>query len=237
MDERASLLAWLRALPPRGADALVAAGLLLVAIPDVPRPWDHQPSTPWPVILATAALVLVQTVPHLERRRWPLAVVVVTAGVYAVKRWLYLDPWSATFSLAAAFWAVAAYGGRRTRVAGRPRRRRRGRARGPDRTPPAARRAAQRRLRPDAHAAPEPAAHRGAGGAGPGGGPCGRAARGGPAAAVAARGRPVRLPDRAGGPDQRAQARRPHHRPGAGALRRRRAVPGSERRWRRSSRA
>ena len=56
-------------------------------------------------------------------------------------------------------------------------------------------------------------------------------------AAPAARGRrPVRLPDRAGGPHQHAQARRGIGRPGQRALRRRRArAPGRRRRARRLS--
>jgi signal transduction histidine kinase len=109
---------WLAALPPPVADALVAGGLLLVALPDVPRPWDHHPSTSWPVIGGIAVLVLAQSLPHLLRRRWPLAVVAATAAVLAVRLHFALDPSSATFSLAAAFWAVAAFGGRRTRVVG-----------------------------------------------------------------------------------------------------------------------
>jgi signal transduction histidine kinase len=121
----AGILAWLRARPPLAADGLVALGLLLAALPGVPRPWDHTPELPGTTRLALCGLALAQTLPHLWRRRWPLGVVAVTIAVFLVRSATFTGQWAgwsalpaAAISVSAAFWAVASFGDRRTQLVG-----------------------------------------------------------------------------------------------------------------------
>jgi signal transduction histidine kinase len=109
----------LRALAaPRRVDLLVAAGLLGWALPDVPwwwRPPGHGAATP--VVLGYLALALVQSVPFLWRRRWPVVVLGVAAAVLLARLALGANPISAFAALLVAAYGLGAYGDHARRFA------------------------------------------------------------------------------------------------------------------------
>jgi signal transduction histidine kinase len=101
-------------------DRLVAAGLLIWAIPDVPwwwRPAGHSAATF--VILARIALALIQSAPFLWRRRYPLAVAAVAAVCFSVKFGLGQDLYSCGAAVLVASYGLGAYGPHRLRTATR----------------------------------------------------------------------------------------------------------------------
>jgi signal transduction histidine kinase len=104
----------------RWTDRLIAAGLLVWALPDVPwwwRPAGHSDATP--VVLALLALALVQSAPFLWRRRWPLPVAAIATACFAVKFALGRDLYSAGAAGLVAAYGLGAYGGARLRTATR----------------------------------------------------------------------------------------------------------------------
>jgi hypothetical protein len=104
----------------RMTDRLVAAGLLLWALPDVPwwwRPPGHGAATP--VVLGYTAIALAQSLPFLWWRRVPVLAAVLASAALAVRTGLGHDPFSAGAATAAGAFGLGAWGGRRTRLAAR----------------------------------------------------------------------------------------------------------------------
>jgi signal transduction histidine kinase len=109
--------ALVRPLTPVAADRLVAAGLALWALFDVPwwwRPPGHGGSTL--EIAGFAGLAAAQSVPFLWRRLLPPAVLGVTAAALAVKFALHLNLWSASAAVLTAAYGLGAYGNRTVRM-------------------------------------------------------------------------------------------------------------------------
>jgi signal transduction histidine kinase len=101
-------------------DWLVAAGLLVWALPDVPwwwRPPGHAAATP--VVLGYVVLALAQSVPFVWRRRWPLPVAGIAAAALAITGALGQTPYAADAAVAVAAYGLGAYGTRRVRVVAR----------------------------------------------------------------------------------------------------------------------
>jgi signal transduction histidine kinase len=112
--------ALVRHLTPTAADRLIAAGLALWALFDVPwwwRPPGHGGSNL--TIAGMVALAAAQSVPFLWRRQLPPVVLGVTAAALAVKFALHLNLWSASAALLAAAYGLGAYGNRTLRMAAR----------------------------------------------------------------------------------------------------------------------
>ena len=106
--------------PSWAADRLLAAGLLVWAVPDVPwwwRPPGHAAATP--VVLGYVALMLAQSVPFLWWRRVPLLVAGLAAAVLAIRTGLDQNLFSASAATAAGAFGLGAWGGPRTRLAAR----------------------------------------------------------------------------------------------------------------------
>jgi signal transduction histidine kinase len=109
-----------RRLTPVTADRLVAAGLALWALFDVPwwwRPPGHGGSDL--VIAGLVALAAAQSLPFLWRRQRPAVVLCVTAAALAVKFGAQLNLWSATAAVLTAAYGLGAYGSRAVRVTAR----------------------------------------------------------------------------------------------------------------------
>ncbi|HEX6931214.1 MAG TPA: histidine kinase [Streptosporangiaceae bacterium] len=107
-----------RHLTPVTADRLIAAGLALWALFDVPwwwRPPGHGGSNL--VIAGMVALAAAQSVPFLWRRRLPPVVLGMTAAALAVKFALHLNLWSASAAVFTAAYGLGAYGTRTLRTA------------------------------------------------------------------------------------------------------------------------
>ena len=110
--------ALVRHLTPVAADRLVAAGLAIWALFDVPwwwRPPGHGGSNL--AIAGLVALAAAQSVPFLWRRRLPPLVLAVTAAALAVKFALHLNLWSASAAVLTAAYGLGAYGSRTLRLA------------------------------------------------------------------------------------------------------------------------
>ncbi len=110
--------ALVRHLTPVTADRLVAAGLAIWALFDVPwwwRPPGHGGSNL--EIAGFVALAAAQSVPFLWRRRLPPLVLAVTAATLAVKFALHLNLWSASAAVLTAAYGLGAYGSRTLRLA------------------------------------------------------------------------------------------------------------------------
>ena len=109
-----------RRLSGRVTDRLLAAGLLIWAVPDVPwwwRPPGHSAATP--AVLGYVALMLAQSLPFLWWRRVPLVAAGLAAAVLAIRTGLGHDPFSASAATAAGAFGLRAWGGPRTRLAAR----------------------------------------------------------------------------------------------------------------------
>jgi signal transduction histidine kinase len=107
-----------RHLRPAAADRLLAAGLALWALFDVPwwwRPPGHGGSNL--TIAGMVALAAAQSVPFLWRRQLPPVVLGVTAAALAVKFALHLNLWSASAAVLTAAYGLGAYGTRTLRMA------------------------------------------------------------------------------------------------------------------------
>jgi len=97
---------WKDLATPRRVDLLIAAGLLVWGLPDVPWWWEypgHAGSTP--NVLGSLALTLAMSVPFYWRRVAPVPVLGLAAGVLAVRYGLHRDLTSAFAAV-----LVGAYG-------------------------------------------------------------------------------------------------------------------------------
>lgn len=118
---RAVQASWLqRRLSAKSADRLLATGLLVWALFDVPwwwRPPGHSSSTL--VILAMLGLAVIQSAPLLRRRQQPVAVLVLAGASLALKSAAGLNIWSASAAVLAAAYGLGAYGSRLVRTVAR----------------------------------------------------------------------------------------------------------------------
>jgi signal transduction histidine kinase len=94
---------------PRHDDVLVAAGLLIWTMPDVPWWWRHEAGTG--IFVVKFALSLAMSVPFLWRRRLPFTVLALAVGVLMVRLGLGSDPFSAYGATLVAAYGAGAYDG------------------------------------------------------------------------------------------------------------------------------
>jgi signal transduction histidine kinase len=109
-----------RARRARTTDRLVAAGLLVWALPDVPwwwRPPGHSAATP--AVLGYLALAVAASVPFCWWRRIPVLAAGMAAAALAIRTGLGHNPFSAAAAIAAGAFGLGAWGGRRARLAAR----------------------------------------------------------------------------------------------------------------------
>ncbi|HEV8274373.1 MAG TPA: histidine kinase [Streptosporangiaceae bacterium] len=101
---------WKDLATPRRLDLLIAAGLLVWGLPDVPWWWEylgHAGSTP--DVLGSLALTLAMSLPFCWRRVAPVPVLGLAAGVLAVRFALHRDLTSAFAALLVAAYGLGAY--------------------------------------------------------------------------------------------------------------------------------
>ena len=112
--------ALVRRLTPETADRLIAAGLAIWALFDVPW-WWRPPGHGGPnlAIAGLVALAALQSVPFLWRRHQPAVVLAVTAAALAMKFAAHLNLWSASAAVLTAAYGLGAYGSRTVRLASR----------------------------------------------------------------------------------------------------------------------
>jgi len=107
-----------RRLTPVMQDRLLAAGLAVWALFDVPwwwRPPGHR--GPELAILGITALAALQSAPFLWRRQQPVIVLGATAAALAVKFAVHLNLWSASAAVLVAAYGLGAHGSQATRRA------------------------------------------------------------------------------------------------------------------------
>jgi signal transduction histidine kinase len=107
-------------ISPRLVDAGIVAVLLVWALPDAPWPWrppGHVP--PLPRALAIVAILLIQTLPFLWRRRYPGLVLLTALGALAARWAMGLDILSATAAAYVAAYSVGRFGAGWVRWVGR----------------------------------------------------------------------------------------------------------------------
>jgi signal transduction histidine kinase len=101
---------WKELATPRRVDLLIAAGLLVWGLPDVPWWWEypgHAGSTP--DVLGSLALTLAMSVPFCWRRVAPVPVLGLAAGVLAVRFALHRDMVSAFAAVLVGAYGLGAY--------------------------------------------------------------------------------------------------------------------------------
>jgi signal transduction histidine kinase len=101
---------WKDLATPRRLDLLIAAGLLVWGLPDVPWWWEypgHAGSTP--DVLGSLALTLAMSVPFCWRRVAPVPVLGLAVGVLAVRFALHRDLTSAFAAVLVAAYGLGAY--------------------------------------------------------------------------------------------------------------------------------
>jgi signal transduction histidine kinase len=101
---------WKDLATPRRVDLLIAAGLLVWGLPDVPWWWEypgHAGSTP--EVLGSLALTLAMSVPFCWRRVAPVPVLGLAAGVLAVRYALHRDLTSAFAAVLVGAYGLGAY--------------------------------------------------------------------------------------------------------------------------------
>jgi len=101
---------WKELATPRRVDLLIAAGLLVWGLPDVPWWWEypgHAGSTP--DVLGSLALTLAMSVPFCWRRVAPVPVLGLAAGVLAVRYGLHRDLISAFAAVLVGAYGLGAY--------------------------------------------------------------------------------------------------------------------------------
>jgi len=96
---------------PGRVDLLIAGGLLLWGLPDVPWWWEHPGHRDAvPAILGALALTLAMSVPFCWRRRFPFPVLAAAAAVLLVRGVLHHDLVSAFAAVLIAAYGVGSYG-------------------------------------------------------------------------------------------------------------------------------
>ena len=109
---------WRQYAAPRRVNLLIAGGLLIWGLPDVPWWWEHPGHRDTvPAILAALALTLAMSVPFCWRRRFPFLVLAAAASVLVVRELLHHDPVSAFAAVLVAAYGVGSYGGASRRYA------------------------------------------------------------------------------------------------------------------------
>jgi len=101
---------WKDLATPRRVDLLIAAGLLVWGLPDVPWWWEypgHAGSTP--NVLGSLALTLAMSVPFYWRRVAPVPVLGLAVGVLAVRYALHRDLTSAFAAVLVGAYGLGAY--------------------------------------------------------------------------------------------------------------------------------
>jgi signal transduction histidine kinase len=101
---------WKDLATPQRVDLLIAAGLLVWGLPDVPWWWEypgHAGSTP--DVLGSLALTLAMSVPFCWRRVAPVPVLGLAAGVLAVRYALHRDLTSAFAAVLVGAYGLGAY--------------------------------------------------------------------------------------------------------------------------------
>jgi len=101
---------WKDLATPRRVDLLIAAGLLVWGLPDVPWWWEypgHAGSTP--DVLGSLALTLAMSVPFCWRRVAPVPVLSLAVGVLAVRYALHRDLTSAFAAVLVGAYGLGAY--------------------------------------------------------------------------------------------------------------------------------
>jgi signal transduction histidine kinase len=101
---------WKDLATPRRVDLLIAAGLLVWGLPDVPWWWEypgHAGSTP--NVLGSLALTLAMSVPFCWRRVAPVPVLGLAVGVLAVRYALHRDLTSAFAAVLVGAYGLGAY--------------------------------------------------------------------------------------------------------------------------------
>ena len=101
---------WKELATPRRVDLLIAAGLLVWGLPDVPWWWEypgHAGSTP--DVLGSLVLTLAMSVPFCWRRVAPVTVLGLAAGVLAVRYGLHRDLTSAFAAVLVGAYGLGAY--------------------------------------------------------------------------------------------------------------------------------
>jgi signal transduction histidine kinase len=104
---------WVGRVPPLAADAGAAALLLLAGVGGI----LEAPPPGQPELALTLLLVVLQSVPLLARRRWPVAVLVVMLVAFAAVNGLRLPGRSSGIGILLAIYSVGLYGEQVRRVA------------------------------------------------------------------------------------------------------------------------
>jgi signal transduction histidine kinase len=109
---------WSELAVPRRVDLLIAAGLLVWGLPDVPWWWGPPGHAGSAVnVLGSLALTFAMSVPFCWRRSFPLPVLGAAAGVLAVRAALSRDEISAFAAVLVAAYGLGAYGSTTRRYA------------------------------------------------------------------------------------------------------------------------
>jgi signal transduction histidine kinase len=102
---------WQGYAAPGRVDLVIAVGLLLWGLPDVPWWWEHPGHRDTvPAILGALALTLAMSVPFCWRRRFPFPVLASAAAVLAARAVLHHDLVSAFAAVLIAAYGVGSYG-------------------------------------------------------------------------------------------------------------------------------
>ena len=102
---------WQTLAAPRRVDLLIALGLLIWALPDVPwwwRPPGH--AGPAPAELGALALTVAMSIPFYWRRRFPLPVLALAGAVLAIRAGLQHNIMSAFAAVLVGCYGLGAYG-------------------------------------------------------------------------------------------------------------------------------
>ena len=109
---------WSELAVPRRVDLLIAAGLLVWGLPDVPWWWEPPGHAGSALnVLGSLALTFAMSVPFCWRRSFPLPVLGAAAGVLAIRGALSRDEISAFAAVLVAAYGLGAYGSTTRRYA------------------------------------------------------------------------------------------------------------------------